>query len=135
MTTIEIVKEWFRYASNDLISAKHLFYNIHPKQIEISSYLCQQSAEKALKGYLIYKEIEPPKTHDLILLYRLCVKLDETFKEIAGYCADITNYGIPARYPFEIVLDETITKSAIRKAETIYQFCQSKIQELKDNPM
>ena len=54
MSDINIVKEWFRYSHNDLISARHLFEDLHPKQTEIASYLSQQCAEKALKGFLIY---------------------------------------------------------------------------------
>jgi HEPN domain-containing protein len=30
-----------------------MFYNIHPKQTEISVFHCQQCAQKALKGFLI----------------------------------------------------------------------------------
>ncbi|MBN2050303.1 MAG: HEPN domain-containing protein [Spirochaetales bacterium] len=36
-----------------------------PGPLEIICFHCQQAAEKALKAYLAYNEIRPPKTHDL----------------------------------------------------------------------
>jgi HEPN domain-containing protein len=53
MSDSKLVQEWFIYAQNDLTSAYHLFYDLNPKQSEIACYLSQQSAEKALKGYLL----------------------------------------------------------------------------------
>jgi len=44
---MKLVNKWFEIAKNDLIVAEHTFNNIHPKQIEISCYHCQQSAEKS----------------------------------------------------------------------------------------
>jgi HEPN domain-containing protein len=44
MNELNIVEEWFRYAQNDLIAAKHCYEKIYPKQTEISSYHCQQCA-------------------------------------------------------------------------------------------
>ena len=68
----DLAKKWFERADSDFIVAVHVFEDLHPKQIEIACYHCQQSSEKALKGYLVNKEIEPPKTHDLIALCKLC---------------------------------------------------------------
>jgi hypothetical protein len=36
MSDSYIVKEWFRYAHNDLIVACHSFEDLHPKQTEIA---------------------------------------------------------------------------------------------------
>ena len=60
----DIVKEWIKYAETDLASANHLL-GMHPIPIEIICYHCAQSAEKALKAFLIAKDVEPPRTHDL----------------------------------------------------------------------
>ncbi|GHT86967.1 hypothetical protein FACS1894137_13350 [Spirochaetia bacterium] len=70
-----LAKEWFRYTNNDLIIARHSFTDLYPKLLEISCYHCQQTAEKALKGYLFYKDTEPPKKHDLRLLNKLCLHM------------------------------------------------------------
>lgn len=55
MSGSSLAQEWLGYSRNDLISAKHLFEDLHPKQTEIACYLSQQCAEKALKGYLLFK--------------------------------------------------------------------------------
>jgi hypothetical protein len=35
MSDIKLAKDWFQYSNNGLISATHLFEDLHPKQIEI----------------------------------------------------------------------------------------------------
>jgi len=83
MSELDIAYEWLRYANNDLVVAKHCFEALYPKQKEIASYHCQQCAEKALKAFLIYKDIEPPKTHDLKFPDELCP--DENMVKTAIY--------------------------------------------------
>ena len=82
MSDSSLVLEWLRYSHNDLISARHLFDDLHPKQTEIACYLSQQCAEKALKGYLLFKDNEPPRTHNLVELCQMCINLDVSFSEI-----------------------------------------------------
>ena len=63
MSKMDLICKWFKKAEDDLIVAKHLFEDLYPKQIEIICYHAQQSIEKALKGFLVYNDIEAPKTH------------------------------------------------------------------------
>jgi HEPN domain-containing protein len=127
MSDTKLVHEWFLYSQNDLVSAYHLFDNLHPKQSEIACYLSQQCAEKALKGYLFYRDAEPPRTHNLIELCQTCMKHDSTFSEILDAYADLTPYGVAVRYPNELAVDDVIAKSAIGKAQGIYDFCIGKV--------
>ena len=130
MSDSKLVQEWLKYSQNDLISAKHLFDDLYPKQTEIACYLSQQCAEKALKGYLLFKDIEPPRMHNLVELCQICINNDSTFLEILDTCADLTPYGVAVRYPNELAVDEIIAKSAIEKAEVIYGFCVRKVPEI-----
>ncbi|MDR3329456.1 MAG: HEPN domain-containing protein [Prevotellaceae bacterium] len=123
MKDLEFVQGWLRYAHNDLISARHLCENIYPQQIEIACYHCQQSAEKVLKGYLYFKDEEPPRTHNLTELAGLCMKHDSSFSNILDICSKITPYGIIVRYPNELAVDEAKTKWLIEKAQEVYDFC------------
>jgi HEPN domain-containing protein len=127
MSDSNLVQEWLKYSQNDLISAKHLYSDLHPKQTEVACYLSQQCAEKALKGYILFKDIEPPKTHNLIELCQICIDYDNAFSEILDACADLTPYGIAVRYPNELAVDDAIAKSAIDKAQIIFDFCAGKI--------
>jgi HEPN domain-containing protein len=129
MSDIKLVREWFQHSYNDLISAKHLFEDLYPKQIDIPCYLCQQCAETALKGFLVYKEYDPPKIHDLNILCKYCNKYDSTFETILSYCADLTDYGVIARYPNELETNEAAVKAALEKAQAVYEFCLAKVQE------
>jgi HEPN domain-containing protein len=127
MNDIELIKEWVRHSYNDIISARHLFYDFNPKQSEISCYLSQQCAEKALKAYLLFRETEPPRIHDLRVLGQMCTHYDKTFENIASLCAFLTPFCISGRYPDEFAPDEEIAKLAIDNAQQIYDFCVSKI--------
>jgi HEPN domain-containing protein len=129
MADIKLVKEWFQYANNDLIIAQHSFTDVYPKLLEIACYHCQQAAEKALKGFLLYKDIEPPRKHDLRLLNMMCFEQDADFESIKIHCADLTYYGVVTRYPSELEIDEVITKAAIEKAKQVYNFCFTKVSE------
>jgi len=85
MDKSSIVKSWYDFAKDDLIAAKYLL-GLHPLKLEIICYHCQQSAEKILKGFLISKSIEPPRTHDLRLLRRMCEKNSDGFDDIEKAC-------------------------------------------------
>jgi HEPN domain-containing protein len=102
---------------------------MYPKQIEISCYLCQQCAETALKGFLVFNEIEPPKIHNLRMLCQLCIDMDDSFNTLVRFCVDLNNYSNLTRYPNELETDAVVAKLAIEEAKTIYDFCLSKIPE------
>ncbi|MFP3041833.1 HEPN domain-containing protein [Treponema primitia] len=129
MNVNELIREWFLHSYNNLVSAKHLFDDLYPKQIDISCYLCQQCVETALKGYLQFTGIEPEKIHNLRELCELCIEHDNSFKNIISYCADLTIFSNATRYPNELATDEATAKSVIEKAKSIYEFCLSKIPE------
>jgi HEPN domain-containing protein len=132
MSDISLAHEWLRYSGNDLISARHLYEDLYPKQTEVACYLSQQCAEKALKGYIFFRDIEPPKTHNLIELCQICMKQDNMFSQIMDACADLTPYGVAVRYPNELSIDDAIAKSAIDKAQVIFDFCTGKIPEISN---
>ena len=132
MSDSKLVQEWLKYSQNDIISAKHLFDDLYPKQTEIACYLSQQCAEKALKGYLLFKDTEPPKTHNLVELCQICMGHENTFSEILNACADLTPYGVAVRYPNELAVDDIIAQSAIDKAQIIYDFCAGKVSDISN---
>ena len=131
MSDINLVDDWLRHSQNNLIVARHSFYDLHPKQTEISCYLCQQCAETALKAYLVYLDIEPPRTHNLVDLCNLCIEKDSDYSAIKEYCARLTPYGVETRYPNELAVDDKITEQAVVMAQKVYNFCLSKIPSKK----
>ena len=61
---IKDVKEWLQFADDDFYSAQILNESVR-KPYEIICYHCAQAVEKYLKGYLIYNDIVPQRTHNL----------------------------------------------------------------------
>ena len=61
----EIVKEWFANANEDLRSAQALYQLGPESHLRVIPYLCQQAAEKSVKGYMSYKKIKFTQTHDI----------------------------------------------------------------------
>jgi len=79
----DYVNKWLIKASNDLKVAKNEM-NLPPDEM-VTEAICfhsQQAVEKLFKAYLITKEIEFGKTHNLEFLLELCIKEDDNFKEI-----------------------------------------------------
>jgi len=82
---------------------------------------------KALKAFLLFKDIEPPKIHDLNILCKMCQDIDCSFSDIKDSCARLTPYGVMVRYPNELAVDEVIAKAVIDKAQQVYSFCFEKV--------
>jgi HEPN domain-containing protein len=122
-----IINEWLDYATKDINSAKYLL-GMRPIPLEIICYHCEQAAEKILKCYLIHRDEEPPRTHDLKLLCKICAALDKTFDEISQPCINLTPYGVQPRYPFEIEILEVDMQKAITDAEYVMKFVSQKLK-------
>jgi len=131
-TIIEIVAEWIRFSDMDLEAAKHLYENMNPKPLEIICYHCQQSAEKALKAYLISSGIKPERTHNLNYLIDECRKNDLSFEEIIEQCERLNPYSSQPRYPYEFDISIEIVILALKDCNDINSFIKSKLEYKKD---
>ena len=117
---------WFDFADSDLEAAEHLLTLYRPR-FEIICFHCQQSAEKYLKGYLIYKGIMPPKIHDLDSLCKMCFEYDPAFEKILQECVILSDYGVQPRYPNEMLIEEHHMKKALEYAKRIKDFAPLQI--------
>jgi len=118
----EYILEWFAYADMDLLSAQRNTV-FHPVHKQLICFFCQQSAEKNLKGFLMHCGVEdPPRTHDLGRLCKLCIAHDERFLEIERICSVLAVYGVQPRYPSEIDVTENDMKNALMYAKRITEF-------------
>jgi len=117
-----LILEWFVFAESDLTSAEHLLSK-RPQPWELICYLSEQSAEKFLKGYLVYRGIiDPPKIHNLDTLCEKCGDFDDRFEEIIKQCSVLTRYGVQPRYPHEMFIEEHHMKQALEYARQIMEF-------------
>jgi HEPN domain-containing protein len=115
---IKDVIEWFMIADEDFDSAKILNGAVR-KHKEIICYHCAQSIEKYLKGYLIYNDIVPKKTHSIILLNENCIELDHTFEKIRNECGILNRFSNEIRYPYRIEIREEDVAYALNAVEKI----------------
>ena len=114
--------DWYRFAKMDFQSANTLHEHSAPRPLEIICYLSEQCVEKMLKGFLVEKGLNPPRTHDLPMLCDMCVEQDGRFGELSDICEFLTLYGTQPRYPNELeIIDEDANK-ALRYIQTAIDF-------------
>ena len=85
-----------------------------------------------LKGFLIGKNIDPPRTHDLRLLRRMCGEISDGFDDIEEACVRLTAYGVQSRYPMEIEITESDMQQAIDDACHIMKVISQRSELLSD---
>ncbi len=123
MSVSEEALEWANYADEDLIMAKSALRRSKPLTTP-SCFHSQQCAEKYLRAILVSKELEFPKTHDLLILNTLCAEggiLTGFTKEDLGR---LSGYAVHTRYPGnQPTVDEA--KDALQISQTIRRFART----------
>ncbi|MGL4737581.1 MAG: HEPN domain-containing protein [Cellulosilyticaceae bacterium] len=61
------------------------------------------------------------------MLNNLCYKHDERFKDIEDDCVELVSYGVQARYPYEMMIEERDMKEAIESARRIKNFIEQRM--------
>jgi len=93
-----LAHEWFLKAQDDELSAKDILNDKEGAPSTVC-FLCQQMAEKFLKGYLVYNEKELLKIHDLDKLVKFCEEIDNSFNDIKEQAKSLSDFYISTRYP------------------------------------
>ncbi len=68
----ERVRQWARFADEDLRLAEHSLTMVPPRPHRLVAYHAQQCAEKYLKAYLVLRGVDFPFTHNISALLELC---------------------------------------------------------------
>jgi len=118
----EILQQWLDKGNEELRSAEYLSTMQYPTPDETICYLCQQAAEKYLKGFIFSKDIEPDKTHDLKDLLAICEKFNAEFSVLSSKAYILTRYAILPRYPNELNITNEDMKIALSDAKSIQEF-------------
>ena len=92
-----LAADWFRYGDEDFQAAQSLITQGGPARVVLT--LVQQSAEKYLKGYLIYHGWKLKKTHDLVSLINEALVYDSTFRDYVEMADRLSAYYFDSRYP------------------------------------
>ena len=91
----------------------------------------QQAVEKAIKGFLIFYNIEPEKTHNLVSLIKELSKYIDIPEEI-NETAILNDYAVQTRYPGDYTpIEKEEYNHAIKIAEDCINWVENKIKELE----
>ncbi|MBT9130755.1 MAG: hypothetical protein DDT42_01099 [candidate division WS2 bacterium] len=130
----EFLKKWLIKAIEDFNASKYIV-NLSDEKIltSIVCFHCQQTVEKLFKAYLITKKIDFAKTHDLELLIKLCVDLDNEFKNIS--IDHLSDYAVEIRYPDEFYIPSIEeAKKCFEIASNVKDFIFKKL-EIKEEDL
>lgn len=97
----KIAGEWKYKADQDLRSAEALLIQ-DPPLLYPSCFHSQQAAEKYLKAYLTWRQVEFPKTHSIREILSLVKTANEELAANLLPATALTPYGVEVRYPGDI---------------------------------
>ncbi len=99
----DYIQKWIIKATNDLKIAEHELSQPEEEMVtDAVCFHCQQSVEKLLKAYLVSKNIDFGKTHNLEFLLELCKKQDSDFESLN--VGNLSFYAVEVRYPDEFYI-------------------------------
>lgn len=100
-------QKWFKKAEEDEFAGRVI---LESKQFPAPAcFHFQQTAEKYLKGLLVFHNKPFPKTHDLLELETLLLEVEPKISQIHGELGFLNPYAIETRYPGnypEVTFDE-----------------------------
>jgi HEPN domain-containing protein len=108
----ELVQQWLQKADEDLAVARHLI-GAGSFSLAAVAFHSQQAAEKFLEAFLVHRQIEFPKTHEMGKLLDLVAQADSQLAASLGAARTLTPYGVDIRYPDDF---PDITPDAARAA-------------------
>ena len=102
---------------------------------EIACFLCQQSAEKALKAFLYYQGERPVIGHATHLLARRCRGYEDRFESILDRCRELDQSYVATRYPSSLpggIPHDVFTAASSQRALEGLQVVIALVSELID---
>ena len=116
---------WLQFAEVDRKAARKLL-----EEVSLSSVVCfhaQQCVEKSLKALIESKGLNPPKSHDLVMLY---AQVDDMIKLEEDTLAKLNQVYIDARYPASLgFLPEGLPDA--EDAKGFYEFAREALTHVK----
>lgn len=128
----EFLQSWLAKATNDLkISQHELALDDEEVVTDAVCFHCQQAVEKFLKAYLIHKNVEFGRTHNLEFLQQLCARHDASFLDYDF--SQMSEYAVNVRYPDDFFTPQIEdAKSAYELAKNVEQTVLEKLQDDTD---
>jgi len=114
------VRAWLSKAALDLRAATHEISAPAEALWGDIMFHAQQAAEKAMKAFLVSRDVPFRKTHNLEELGQRCAVLDPTLVAFVDETVPLTDYAWTFRYPAEA--DEPLQQEAEQALETARRF-------------
>lgn len=111
-----LLRGWLAKAEEDFGAAQHLLSG-GDRFLGAVGFHCQQSAEKFLKAYLVWRQTDFPKTHDITELLDILAGVDAQFSQSLRESTVLTKYAVETRYPANLPeLTPDVARELIRIA-------------------
>jgi len=94
----ELVQSWLIKATHDIKAAEKLAHISDPV-LDVAIYHCQQGAEKAIKGFLVFHDQQFEKTHDIEQLLTSAGDIDKNMLRWIEAGEYLSPYVSLFRYP------------------------------------
>jgi len=120
---IKKVKQWMSYGNEDLNLARHGLTLAEKAPFRLIAYHAKQCAEKYIKAYLVFHEIDFPFTHNISHLLELWPGTGWDDKLLDA--EELTTFAVSTRYPGE---EEPVTESEAKHAIEIAGIVREIIQ-------
>ena len=97
MAEPQLVNEWLKKAEEDFEFASSV--------LEESTFYAQicfhfhQAAEKYLKAFIVARDLEFQKIHDLPVLLKACTAVDSSLQKTENECKFLNRFYLETRYP------------------------------------
>ncbi len=122
---------WLSQAEHDLSDAE---YSLAGQRYSLACFLCQQAAEKALKGFLYARGAEQVLGHSVADLASECGQLDADLRALRPKAAPLDHYYVPTRYPNSLpggipaeAFDESDARRALALAGEVVRVVKTKL--------
>lgn len=130
---IKQVFKWIEYADEDLRVTEIVFSLSSNVPYRIIAYHSQQCAEKYLKAFLLYHDVDFPYTHNISTLIELCMPF-VNLNDKLNTAKELSKYAVAVRYPTDyLTLNKKETIRLIKIANKVKTVVRKLL--VKENPI
>ncbi len=122
----EEVRRWLLKAGHDRSAARKLA-TPDCEETDVAAFHCQQAAEKLLKAYLVWREIEFERIHDLGRILDYCSRSDPEFEKLRDAVEPLTLYAVAFRYPGPAEPTRGDVEAALQVVDQLWAFVTARL--------
>src|SRR5512133_3836480 len=122
----DYLRNWLYRADEDIAVIDSLFIADPAFYASTICFHAQQAVEKFLKAFLVYHNVDFPRTHDVDFLLIECKKIDP--KDFDVDLGSLADFGVNIRYPDDFYIPDKDETNLYRDiAHTINKIVENKI--------